>query len=228
MDRTERLFRLMDCLRQHRRPVTAARLAEQLSVSVRTIYRDIQSLIALGASIDGEAGMGYQLRAGFFLPPLMFDDIELEALVLGARWVAEQGDEELVRAANNVLAKVATSSPRDLRERIAGIGLVAWSACNEDTGTAFLRQVREAIRRELVVTIDYTRADGEISQRTVWPVMLAFFERTRMLVAWCELRGAFRHFRLDRLNRLDMGEGHYPRRRSALLREWRKEMKIPE
>ena len=99
----------MDKLRQHRHPLTAAVLAEQLQVSVRTVYRDIQALIALGAGIDGEAGIGYLLRSGFFLPPLMFDEAELEALALGLRWVEVQGDDELVAAARNVLAKVAAA-----------------------------------------------------------------------------------------------------------------------
>ncbi|MBZ2188734.1 YafY family transcriptional regulator [Alcanivorax sp. JB21] len=227
MDKTARLFSLMDALRRRRLPVTAATLADELSVSVRTIYRDVQALIALGATIDGEAGMGYVLRTGFFLPPLMFDDAELEALVLGASWVAGQGDEELVRAAHNVLAKVATASPRDLRDRIDGIGLWA-SPVEGDPGTVFLPRVREAIRLEQMLHMHYRRADGEASERTVWPIMLAFFERVRMLVAWCELRQGFRHFRLDRISELTVPGGHYPRRRSVLVREWRREMRIPE
>lgn len=226
MDRTERLFRLMDALRRRRLPVTAATLAGELSVSVRTIYRDIQTLIGLGASIDGEAGMGYVLRTGFFLPPLMFDDDELEALVLGASWVAGQGDEQLVRAARNVLAKVATASPKDLRDRIEDIGLWAWPV--EDRGSVFLGQMREAIRRERRVHMSYTRADGEDSERVVWPIMLAFFERARVLVAWCELRQAFRHFRLDRIRTLRVPGESYPRRRATLVREWQKEMKMPD
>ncbi|MCH8542045.1 MAG: YafY family transcriptional regulator [Alcanivorax sp.] len=227
MDKTARLFSLMDALRRRRLPVTAATLADELSVSVRTIYRDVQALIGLGATIDGEAGMGYVLRTGFFLPPLMFDDAELEALVLGASWVAGQGDEELVRAARNVLAKVATASPQDLRDRIDDIGLWA-SPVGEDPGTAFLPHVREAIRREQRLHMGYRRADGEASERTVWPIMLAFFERVRMLVAWCELRQGFRHFRLDRISELTMPGDHYPRRRSVLVREWRREMRIPD
>src|SRR5205807_4595701 len=111
MDRTQRLFALMDGLRRHRRPVTAADLAGELAVSVRTIYRDIQALIGLGAPIDGEVGLGYLLWPGFFLPPLMFDEDELEALVLGARWVERQQDEALAKAAQNALAKIATAAP---------------------------------------------------------------------------------------------------------------------
>src|SRR6202166_5131891 len=115
MSRTTRLFKLMDALRGHRRPVTAARLADELSVSVRTVYRDIQTLTELGAPIGGEAGVGYLLRSGFFLPPLMFGEDELEALVLGAQWVARQSDSALTQAAANALAKIASASPKIFR-----------------------------------------------------------------------------------------------------------------
>ena len=125
MSRTARLFQLLDALRARRRPVTAARLAETLSVSARTVYRDVQTLIDLGAPIDGGAGIGYVLRTGFFLPPLMFGEEELEALVLGARWVSAQGDAPLARAAESALGKIATASPRDLREALAETGLWA-------------------------------------------------------------------------------------------------------
>jgi len=125
VSRTSRLFMLLDALRGHRRPVTATQLAEALSVSLRTIYRDVGTLIELGAPIDGEAGIGYVLRAGFFLPPLMFTEDELEALVLGGRWVERQGDAGLAQAAATALAKIATASPRDLRDNLAESGLWA-------------------------------------------------------------------------------------------------------
>jgi len=126
MDKTERLFAIMDSLRRHRRPVTAERLAEEHAVSVRTLYRDVQTLIGLGARIEGEAGIGYVLRPGFFVPPLMFNAEELEALVLGARWVQSRPDEGLSGAARNALGKIATASPDDLRDRIRNTAL--WGA----------------------------------------------------------------------------------------------------
>src|SRR5262245_54903074 len=122
MDKTERLFSIMDALRRHRRPVTAAQLAEEQGVSVRTLYRDVQTLIGLGAPIDGEAGIGYMLKPGFFLPPLMFSPEELEALVLGGRWVEGQPDAGLKAAARNALAKIATASPEDLRDKMNNTG----------------------------------------------------------------------------------------------------------
>jgi predicted DNA-binding transcriptional regulator YafY len=133
MSRTARLFKLMDALRGHRRPVTAAGLADALSVSVRTVYRDIQTLMDLGAPIAGEAGLGYLLRSGFFLPPLMFGEDELEALVLGARWVQGQGDPALAQAAASALAKIGTASPKDLRDKMADTGL---SCCHTSPTTA--------------------------------------------------------------------------------------------
>src|ERR1700749_2492844 len=117
MDKTERLFSIMDALRRHRHPVTAQALADEQGVSVRTLYRDVQTLIGLGAPIDGEAGVGYLLRPGFFLPPLMFSAEELEALVLGARWVEARPDAPLAGAAKNALGQSPTASPQELRHR---------------------------------------------------------------------------------------------------------------
>src|ERR1700729_3415162 len=153
MSRTTRLFKLMDALRGHRRPVTAARLAHDLEGAVRTVYRDIQTLIDLGAPLEGEAGIGYLLRSGFFLPPLMFGEEELEALVLGARWVQGQGDAALSRAAASALAKIATASPKDLRDKIADTGLWAPRFPTPAEQPAGLRIIREALRREEKRTI---------------------------------------------------------------------------
>src|SRR6187399_3700871 len=115
MSRAERQQELMQVLRRHRRPVSGALLARELGISLRTLYRDIASLQARGAHIDGEPGMGYLLRPGFMLPPLMFSEEEIEALVLGSRWVADRGDSEMAEAALNVLAKVGAVLPPDLR-----------------------------------------------------------------------------------------------------------------
>ena len=229
MDRTERLFGLMDSLRRHRRPVTAARLAEETRVSQRTIYRDIRTLIGLGAPIEGEAGIGYMLRAGFFLPPLMFDEDELEALVLGARWVEGQGDKALAAAARNALAKIATASPTDLRDAIGNTGLWASSNWQEQGGNpAFLKPIRESIRREHKLRLGYVAEKGEATERMVWPIGLAFYEGKRTIVAWCELRGDFRTFRVDRISDLDATGERYPRRRNALVKEWRLTVNFPE
>ncbi|GJI97968.1 DeoR family transcriptional regulator [Duganella caerulea] len=229
MSRTGRLFMLMDAMRGYRRPVTAARLAEQLGVSERTIYRDIQTLSGLGAPLEGEAGVGYMLKAGFFLPPLMFGADELEALVLGARWVRRQGDEALAAAANNALAKIAAATPKDLRDDMAETSL--WVPLGQDQDSAsdiHVRPVREAIRYQHRLRMAYQDEHGKPSERVVWPFALAFLEGKRLLAAWCELRMAFRHFRIDRIAAVESLGQRYPARRSDLLKTWRQEQKLQE
>jgi predicted DNA-binding transcriptional regulator YafY len=226
MSRTTRMFRLMEALRGHRRPVTAAYLAAELSVSPRTVYRDVQTLVDLGAPIEGEAGVGYLLRAGFFLPPLMFSEEELEALVLGARWVQGQGDAGLAAAAAGALAKIAAASPRDLRDKIAELGLWAGPQRCEPAGSTGL--IREAIRREHKLEIIYVDELGRTTQRVIWPIGLAFFEGRRIVAAWCELRSGFRHFRADRIASLTSMRVTYPTRRAALVKDWRRENNIPD
>ncbi len=228
MNRTERLFALMDALRRHRRPVTAASLADELGVSLRTIYRDVQVLIGLGAPIDGEAGLGYLLRPGFFLPPLMFSEDELEALVLGARWVARQSDTALTQAASNALAKIAAASPKDLRDAMANTGLWVAPIAKDASAVADVKLVREAIRREHKLRIAYVAETGASTERAIWPIAMAFFERRQTVAAWCELRRAFRHFRTDRITAMTPTGERYPTRRSDLVKAWRRETNAPE
>lgn len=220
MDKTERLFAIMDALRRHRLPVTAAQLAQDQGVSVRTLYRDIQTLIGLGAPIEGEAGVGYMLRAGFFLPPLMFSADELEALVLGARWVEAQPDVELSAAARNALGKIATASPDDLRDRISDTGL--WPVRVEAVGAPLplMALVRKAMRAERALRIDYEDEKGNASAREIWPVQIAFYENKQIIAAWCTLRNAFRHFRTERIVGAELTEERYGRRRAALAEDW--------
>jgi predicted DNA-binding transcriptional regulator YafY len=226
VSRTSRLFMLLDALRAHRRPVTATRLAQLLSVSLRTIYRDIGTLVELGAPIDGEAGIGYILRTGFFLPPLMFTEDELEALVLGARWVERQGDASLARAAGTSLAKIASASPKDLRDGLAEAGLWAPLLGKPNSPELPLQPIREAIRREHKLRIAYINEGGESSDRVIWPIALAFMEKARVLAAWCELRNGFRHFRADRIRELTPLRMRYPTRRAVLVKQWQAEHKI--
>ena len=228
MSRTNRLFQLLDALRGHRRPVTAAVLAERLKVSERTIYRDIQTLAELGAPVEGEAGVGYMMRAGLFLPPLMFSADELEALVLGARWVRRQGDPGLCGAASSALAKIATATPDDLRDSMADTSLWVPIGKPEPEACTFIQPVREAIRKEHKLHIAYRAQDGAATERTVWPFALAFFDGTRLLAAWCELRGEIRHFRIDRIGQATPLPQRYATRRHDLLIRWRREQNIPE
>jgi predicted DNA-binding transcriptional regulator YafY len=225
--RSERLLELIQVLRRHRRPVSGHAIAEELGVSLRTVYRDIATLIGQGASIDGEAGIGFVLRPGFVLPPLMFSDEELEALVLGSRWVAQRTDEPLARAAMNVIAKIAAVLPDDLREGIEGTGLLAGPGPKTEAGPIDLTPIRAAIRSEHKLILHYVDRKGEHSRRTVWPIALGFFDRFRVLAAWCELRQDIRHFRTDRIVNLRTTEKRYPRRRRELMKEWQEREGIP-
>lgn len=220
MKRTERLFVLMDALRRHRRPVTAAVLAGEVEVSVRTVYRDIEALVRLGAPIDGEAGLGYLLRGGFFLPPLAFDQDELDALVLGARWVRGRTDDTLAKAAENALAKIAAATGDDRRDKIADTALWVAHRRSELGDPALMGEVRDAIRHEEKLAIDYVDAEEAPTSRTIWPIAVAYFDQRRLVIAWCELRNDFRQFRPDRIDRVVATGDRYPRRRAALVKEW--------
>ena len=229
MSRTQRLFELIQILRRHRYPVTGKQLAHELNVSLRTLYRDIATLQAQGASIEGEPGLGYVLRPGFMLPPLMFSEEEIEALVLGSRWVARRADKKLRLAATNVLAKISAVLPKDLRHQLEFSGLligpVKTAIENDDEKEAL---IRHAIRREHKLQITYLDVKGDESQRLIWPLALGFFEEVHVIIAWCELRLDFRHFRTDRITELTQLETRYPQPRQTLLKRWRKIHNIPE
>jgi predicted DNA-binding transcriptional regulator YafY len=220
MSRSERLLDLIQSLRRHRRPVSGKTLADELGVSIRTLYRDIATLQGQGAPIEGEAGLGYVLKPGFMLPPLMFSDEEIEAIVLGSRWVAKQPDRRLSDAAINALAKIAAVLPDDLRDGMDASALLVGPPAVADEGID-LAIVRKAIRDERKLGFSYSDAAGTASERVVWPFALGFFDKVRVVVAWCEMRRDFRHFRADRIAHLTTTETRYPRRRQALLREWR-------
>ena len=221
MSRAERLLDLIQLLRRHRYPVSGATLAAELGVSLRTIYRDIVVLQGQGARIDGEPGLGYLLRPGFLLPPLMFTEDEIEALVLGSRWVAERGDSRLGMAARSALARIAAVLPDDLRDGLDANALLVGPGEPIAAGDREVAVIRQAIRLERKIVIDYRDLKEAESTRTVWPVAVGYFDRFRVVVAWCELRNGFRHFRTDRIAALEMTENRYPRRRQALLAEWR-------
>ena len=227
MARSQRLLELIQVLRRHRHPVSGQVLADELGVSLRTVYRDVQTLIGQGAPIDGEAGLGFILRPGFVLPPLMFSDEELEALVLGLRWVARRTDASFEHAAMNALAKIAAVLPADLRNSVEGIGLIPFPG-REPGERLDLAPIRAAIRSEQMVVLDYADVAGRHTRRTVWPIALAFFERVRVLAAWCELRRDFRHFRIDRIVALHETGTRYPQRRRVLMQQWREIEKIAE
>jgi predicted DNA-binding transcriptional regulator YafY len=198
MRRADRLFRIVQQLRR-RRVTTAERLAEELGVSPRTIYRDMRDLAASGVPIDGEAGVGYGLPRGFDLPPLMFREDEVAALVLGARMVATFSDPDLARAAESVLEKVEAVLPERVRGRVKKTSLFAKSFRKREHDKAHFAPIRRAIDAQRKIAFAYTRADGAASERTVAPLGLFFWGHGWSVAAWCDLRDAFRSFRLDRM-----------------------------
>ncbi len=227
MSRTERLFELIQILRRHRYPISGAKLAAELEVSLRTLYRDIATLQSQGAQIDGEPGLGYVLRPGFMLPPLMFSEEEIEALVLGSRWVADRADTQLQSAACNALAKIAAVLPADLRHQLNATALLIGPGPLVAAGDEEITTIRKVIRAEKKLLITYSDVKENETQRTIWPFALGFFERVRIVIAWCELREEFRHFRTDRIIKLTVMEARYPQRRQTLLKKWREIEGIP-
>jgi predicted DNA-binding transcriptional regulator YafY len=216
----------METLRLHRYPVKGSELAGSLSVSLRTLYRDIAALQAQGASIEGSPGIGYLLRPGFVLPPLMLTYEETEALVLGSRWVSRNADEDLSRAAEALLAKIEAVVPPDLRREMASSGLLVGPGPGMPMRDSELARIRKAIRAQNKLALRYIDLADEETSRTVWPFALAFFDRALILAAWCELRQDFRHFRTDRILEFEILDERYSRSRRSLLDEWRARQSI--
>lgn len=226
MSRAARLLSLLELLRTRRGLVTGAELARSTGTSLRTLYRDIDALREQGVSIEGEAGTGYRVRSGWVLPPLMFDEDELEALFLGIRWVSERTDPALERSARAALAKIEAVLPRDLRHVFEQSALLVAPTWKDAAPELDLRLVREAIKERRRVELVYRDAKETTSERTVWPVALAFFEPHRILAGWCELRQDFRHFRLDRVVSWSALPTRYPGSRAALLSRWKATLPI--
>ena len=221
MSRSERLFDLLHALRAHRRPVSGKLLADQIGVSIRTFYRDIVSLQALGAAIEGEPGVGYVLKPGFLLPPLMFTPQEIEALVLGSRWVADRADDPLRDAARSALTRIAAVLPIDLQGELEASALLIGPGAAIPADVVDPVLLRKAIRTERKLALQYRDGTGAASERVVWPFALAFFDSVRVLLGWCELRQGFRHFRTDRIVSATPIDARYPKRRQVLLKQWR-------
>ncbi len=199
MRRADRLFQIVNVVRRRRTATTATHLAKRLGVSERTVYRDIRDLILAGTPIDGEAGVGYRIRPGYDLPPLMFDRDEIQALVIGARIVRQFGDPALARASDAILGKVAAILPKDLAPLLADTRLFVPSTIGAGKSADALTLSREALIARRKLELSYATADGAATRRTVRPLGIFFWGRTWTLAAWCELRQDFRNFRLDRV-----------------------------
>ena len=222
MRRADRLFQIIQILRRSSRPATAAALAEELEVSKRTVYRDVADLIGQRVPIDGEAGVGYLLAPDYDMPPLMLTPDEIEAVVLGAQWVAGRSDKALATAARDVVAKIAAVVPERLRPFVAEPSVGVKPTIAEPDENIDPACLRLAIREGRKLRLRYRSEAGEETERTVWPVILGYAETSRLLVAWCELRQGFRHFRTDRIIEASLLDETVGLRQGELRRRWQR------
>jgi predicted DNA-binding transcriptional regulator YafY len=220
MRKASRLFEIIQILRLSRRVVTAAEIAEQLEVTPRSIYRDIAALQAMRVPIEGERGLGYILRPGFDLPPLMFSVEETEAIVLGLALLERTADTGLKQAARRVNAKIAAAVPVPLRQVLQGNALQAWGSIAPAPEGIDLAMVRAAIRDERKLLIDYRDELANATERTVRPLALVYYSATAVIVAWCELRKAIRNFRADRVEDCQPLEDFFLGEGNALRELW--------
>ena len=224
MRKADRLFEIIQILRRSKKPVTADAMAAELETSKRSVYRDISALLAQRVPIRGEAGIGYVLDKGLDMPPLMLTTDEIEAAVLGAQWVINRGDLQLAKAAQDLLSKIESSVPDRLRPYIAEPAarvVPAWERANDKID---LGMVRGAIHAQRKILLDYQDAKGAPSNRIIWPIMLGYYETTRLICAWCETRKDFRSFRSDRIVSASVLDDRFPERPAALRVKWRKAM----
>jgi predicted DNA-binding transcriptional regulator YafY len=214
---------MLGVLRARRRPVTALELAQELGVSERSVYRDIETLRLLGAPLDGQAGVGFLLRDGFFLPNFAFSPEEMDALILGLGWVQQRADPALAQSSESALAKILSGRSDRPAMGDEPPALMTAASVSKHSDTARVAPLRDAIRRLRKVAITYEDAAGSLSQRVVWPITIVYFDDVRVLAAWCESRSAFRHFRVDRVRAATMLDDRYPGRRSSLVKRWREQ-----
>ncbi len=217
MQRSSRLFEIIQILRAAKQPVRAADLARMLEVSARTVYRDIAALQAMRTPIEGEAGIGYVMRTGYDLPPLNFDRDEIEALRVGLSMLARTGDSALQQAAQRVSAKI-----EELREPADWLRVAPWGAPEDDPdlGCVSKSMLREAIRSQRKIRLVYRDAEACQTVRIVRPVAMVYHLECVMLAGWCELRHAFRHFRTDRIYGCDLLEQDFRDQGAALQDLW--------
>jgi predicted DNA-binding transcriptional regulator YafY len=220
MRRADRLFDVIQILRSAGRPVTAAALAAELEVTVRTIYRDIAALQASRVPIEGAAGIGYVLRQGFDLPPLMFTADEIEAIVIGARLTRRTGDPALQQAAERVLSKVTAIIPEALRAHVTAAPFFVSGRGAPVPPAIDLAEIRAAIHACRKLRIEYVDEKGARTRRTIWPIAVAYYVDATLVAAWCELRGDYRHFRTERVAAAALLDERFPTDGGRLMAEW--------
>ncbi len=216
MRRLDRLFEIIQILRSVNRSITADEIAQQLEVSVRTIYRDIQALQAMRTPIEGEAGVGYMMRQGYDLPPINFSADEVEAIIVGMSLISRTGDKKLLQAGSRVLQKIDT-----VRDRLESFQVSEWGATTPETIDPEI--LRNAIREERKLQLQYSDERQEITNRIVLPISIVYYIEVIVMVAWCELRNDFRHFRVDRILSCELLDQFFRRKGNQLRIQWKKE-----
>lgn len=209
--RVFRLFRLMDMLRLRTVPVTARALADEMGVSIRSIYRDIADLQSLGAPIRGEGGIGYVMERGYFVPSLGFDSEELDAISMGLQLVAERSSDSLSAAAGRATAKIASAIGETKRKDLLETPLAAGPSLAGIQARArpLYDELRKAITDRAILRIDYLSIAGAHSSRIARPLGLTAFDDTWLLTIWCESAEDFRHLRLDRIQNMEPTGGRF-------------------
>jgi len=220
MRRADRLFDVIQVLRTAKQPVTAAALADDLEVTVRTIYRDVATLQARRVPIEGTPGLGYVLRKGFDLPPLMFTVDEVEAVTVGARMVQRLRDPELQAAARRVLDKVTVVLPESLRGHVAEAPFYVSQGEAATPRGVDMAGVRSAIRDRRKLRIAYVDEKGRRTRRTVWPLAMAYYVDVTLVGAWCELRKDLRNFRVERIAASRALAARFQDHNGKLLAQW--------
>ena len=220
MARADRLFRLLQAMRMMAAPITAAKLAAETGMSLRSIYRDIDSLRAAGARIEGERGYGYQLIEDYALPPQTFDRIEIEAIALGLAEVRGMGDASLAEAAASVLAKLVASLPDDREQQLVHAISHVYRPRRLEALQPVIDLIRRACWDERALDLGYRDVEGQASTRRIHPLALVYTDGALTMVAWCCLRLDYRMFRIDRIEALEATDEFFRPRRAALLREY--------
>ena len=220
MRRSDRLFDIIQRLRTASRPVTAAALAAELEITPRTVYRDIATLQARRVPIEGAPGIGYVLRKGFDLPPLMFTIDEVEAIAVGARLVHRLRDPKLQEAAEAVLAKVSVVLPERLRSHVVAPPVYISPGMAAEAQGVDLAEIRAAIRDSRKLYIAYADESGRRTNRTIWPIAMAYYVDVTLVGAWCELRGDYRNFRVERIAASRVLDERFDQDNGRLFAEW--------
>jgi predicted DNA-binding transcriptional regulator YafY len=225
MRRADRLLQIVQVLRRQSQPMTAQSIAQQVETSIRTIYRDIVTLQASGVPIDGETGIGYILRAGYDLPPMMFTRAELETIVLGMSMVRDRADAYLARASADVLAKISAILPETITFNLLRSTVAVYQrALAADAFGPFIPTIRIAVKDRCKLQVCYFDGNDKRTSRVIWPLGFVYFSHVTLVPSWCELRQAFRVFRADRFVSVQRTEQHFDSRNGALFKEAAKEV----